>query len=197
MIEAARSRQRPGHLEFQEGDLRAWYPDTPPDVVLANAVLQVLPGHLELLGRLAGFLAPGGVLGIQLPSVTPGSFMSIAQQQIADPPWHDTIGDVLEDVTEYAPDDYLAVLGGAGLEAEVWETLYSFPLTGEGSLVEYAVGSGMIRPVLSRLGPADADRFLAEYAGRLRAVEPARRIGGQLVEILRQRRIFAIGRRPR
>jgi trans-aconitate 2-methyltransferase len=194
MIEAARSRQRPGHLEFREGDLRDWEPGDPPDVVLASAVLQWLPGHLALLPRLAGFLAPGGVLGFQLPGAVPGSVMDIARELVAADAWRDVLGDALVSATVHAPADYLAVLGDAGLEAEAWETHYLFPLPGEGSLVEYAAGS-VLRPALARLGPADADRFLAEYAERLRAVQQSRLIHGQSVEILRQRRVFAIGRR--
>jgi trans-aconitate 2-methyltransferase len=194
MIEAARSRQRPGRLEFREGDLRGWVPDGTPDVVLASAVLQWLPDHLTLLPRMAGFLAPGGVLGFQMPGGIPGSVMGIALELAATEAWRDKLGDALESATVHAPADYLAVLGDAGLDAEAWETCYWFPLAGEGSLVEYAAGS-VLRPALSRLSPGDADRFLAEYAGRQRAAQPARLIGGQPVEMLRQRRVFAVGRR--
>lgn len=195
MIEAARSRQRPGHLEFREGDVREWKPGEPPDIVLASAVLQWIPDHLALLPRLAGFLASGGVLGFQMPFAVAGSVMNIAQQLVATKAWRDILGDALDAATEHQPIEYLTVLGAAGLEAEAWETNYWFPLSGEGSLVEYAAGS-VLRPALTRLDPADADRFLAEYAERQRAVQPPRFINGQPVEILRQRRVFAVGHRP-
>jgi trans-aconitate 2-methyltransferase len=194
MVEAAQARQRPGRLEFREGDLSEWQPDDPPDVVLASAVLQWLPDHLTLLPRMAGFLAPGGVLGFQMPGGVPGSVMGIARELVATEAWRDKLGDALDSATVHAPVDYLIALGDAGLEAEAWETHYWFALTGEGSLVEYATGS-VLRPALSRLSPDDADRFLAEYAERQRAAQPARLIGGQPVEILRQRRVFAVGRR--
>ena len=198
MINAAQSRQRPGHLEFRAGDLLEWRPDQVPDVILANAVLQFIPGHLELLSRWAGFLGPGGILGAQLPGTPPGSasdsIMDVARQQISAPAWCDALGDSLEGVNVYPPIDYLAALGDAGLDAEVWVTSYSFPLGGAGSLAQYAAGS-VIRPALSRLGPDDADRFLSEYASRLQARQPPEIIGGKEVEILRQHRVFAIGRR--
>jgi trans-aconitate 2-methyltransferase len=194
MIEAARSRQRPGRLEFREGDLREWEPDDQPDVVLASAVLQWLPDHLALLPRIAGFLAPGAVFGFQMPGAVPGSVMGIAQELVATGAWRDKLGDALETAIVHAPVDYLTALGDAGLQAEAWETHYWFPLAGEGSLVEYATGS-VLRPVVSRLSADDADRFLAEYAERQRAAQPARVIGGQHVEMLRQRRVFAVGRR--
>jgi trans-aconitate 2-methyltransferase len=196
MIEAARSRQRPGRLEFREGDVGEWEPDRPPDVVLASAVLQWLPDHLALLPRMAGFLAPGGVLGFQMPGAVPGSVMGIAQELAATEAWRGKLGGALDSATVHAPLDYLTALADAGLQAEAWETRYWFPLAGEGSLVQYAAGS-VLRPMLSRLSPDDADRFLAEYAGRQRAAHPARLVGGQPVEILRQRRVFAVGRRGR
>jgi trans-aconitate 2-methyltransferase len=192
MIEAARARQRRGRLEFREGDLREWEPDEAPDVVLASAVLQWLPDHLALLPRLAGFLAPGGALGFQMPGPVPGSVMAIARDLVATQAWRGKLGDALDSATVHAPADYLAALGDAGLEAQAWETHYWFPLAGEGSLTGYAAGS-VLRPALSRLGPDEADRFLAEYAERQRAAQPARSIGGRLVEMLRQRRVFAVG----
>ncbi len=39
---------------FVEADLAAWEPETPPDLIYANAVLQWLPDHAALLPRLAG-----------------------------------------------------------------------------------------------------------------------------------------------
>ncbi len=194
MIAAARPRQRPDRLEFREGDLRTWEPAVPPDLVLASAVLQWLPDHLALLPRIAGFLTPGGVLGFQMPGAVPGSIMDIAFQMAATEAWRDKLRDALGNVTVHPPTDYLTVLGDAGLEAEAWETHYVFPLADEDSLAEYAAGS-VLRPALARLSPHDADRFLAEYAERQRAAEPARLIGGRPVQMLRQRRVFAVGRR--
>src|SRR5260370_374429 len=54
-------------LEFRQCDIREWEPGYPVDVILAGAVLQWIPGHRELLPRFASFLAPGGVLGFQVP----------------------------------------------------------------------------------------------------------------------------------
>jgi trans-aconitate 2-methyltransferase len=198
MINAARSRERPGHLGFRVGDLRDWRPEEPPDVVLASAVLQFIPGHVDLLSRWAGFLAPGGVLGLQSPAAardSSDSIMGIAQEQIESPAWRELVGGSLRNVNPYEPVDYLTAMGDAGLDAEAWETFYSFPLEGSGSLAQYAAGS-VIRPALSRLEPADLQRFMDEYIQRLRARQPVRLIGGKEVEILRQRRIFAVGRRP-
>jgi len=47
----------------------------------------------------------------------------------------------------------------------------------------------------ARLSPEDATLFLAEYAQRQRGIQPAQFTGGTPVEILRQRRVLAVGRR--
>jgi len=122
------------------------------------------------------------------------SITDFARELIATPAWHDKLHDALDSATVHTPIDYLGALGEAGLDAEVWQTHYWFPLVGEGSLTEYAAGS-VLRPVLARLSRDDADRFLAQYAERQRAAQPARLLGGQLAEVLHQRRVFAVGRR--
>lgn len=200
MIEAARSRQRPGRLEFQAGDLRDWEPDEPADVILANAVLQFYPGHRDYLPKWAGFLAPAGELGLQMPGAPPhplgDSLMDLAQELIEAPQWRGKLSGSLQNMHVYPVDDYLTVLTGAGLTAEAWESEYSYPLAGPGSLVQYSAGS-VIRPALSLLTAEESKGFLAEYAESVRAHHPPRVIGGQPVEFLRQHRVFAVGRRPR
>jgi trans-aconitate 2-methyltransferase len=198
MIDAALSRQRPGQLEFRVGDVRDWEPDEPPDVVLANAVLQFIPGHLDLIRRWARFLAPGAVLGVQLPSPPPGQrgdwVMEVARELTETPAWRDTLGGTLGQGHIYQPEEYLQVLADTGLRAEAWETTYSFPLAGPGSLAEYAAGS-IIRPALARLGDPDRERFLSEYRSLLRERQPPLVLAGQATDILRQRRVFGLGRR--
>lgn len=197
MIGAAQSRRRPGRMEFRMGDLREWEPDGTPDVVLASAVLNFLPDHIAQLPRLADFLAPGGVLGFQIPGVvgSADSLMEPAHELAATEAWSGKLNGMLFRHTLNHPLNYLTALGDAGLEAKVWESSYWFPLGGEGTLAEYSAAT-VLRIVLSRLSPEDASLFLAQYARRQQAIQPAQLIGGKLVDLLRQRRIFAVGRRP-
>src|SRR5438270_9581576 len=52
MIEAAQAEagQHPG-LAFARADMRDWRPGRPVDVLVSNAALQWVPGHLEVIGR--------------------------------------------------------------------------------------------------------------------------------------------------
>ena len=197
MIAAARERERPGHLEFRHGDLADWQPDEPCDIVLLNAVLQWIPGHAALLPRLAALLAPGGVLGFQMPGRVPGAYatntmLDIAREMTGEPWWRDKLSAVYSDNDLLDPVGYMTALGDLGLRAEAWETWYAYPLTGGGRLVEYATGA-MLRPALAPLTPQEAEQFLAEYSRRVSRAHPPRLIGGQSTEVLHLSRVFAVG----
>jgi trans-aconitate 2-methyltransferase len=197
MIAAARERERPGRLEFRQADLTEWQPDEPFDIVLLNAVLQWIPGHTALLPRLAALLAPGGVLGFQMPGRVPAgsstnATLDIAREMTGEPRWRDKLSDVYTDNDLLDPVGYITALGDLGLRAEAWETWYAYPLTGGGRLVEYASGA-MLRPALAPLTPEEAEQFLAEYSRRVSLVHPPRVIGGESVEVLHLSRVFAVG----
>jgi trans-aconitate 2-methyltransferase len=195
MIESAGERARPGRLEFWLADLREWEPEQPVDVLLSNAMLHWIPEHRELLPRLAGFLAPGGVLGFEIPSPGPGSPKHIADELAESPAWDPLLGGVLELTVSHEPAEYLVTLADAGLDADAWETTYTFVLDGLDGVVSYDSGS-FLRPVLARLGPKDAQRFLGEYASRIAAAFPPVSLGGRTVQMRPNRRIFAVGREP-
>ena len=54
-------------LTAVHGDLRTWTPPGEVDVLVTNAALQWVPGHLDEMPRLAGMLAPGGWFAMQVP----------------------------------------------------------------------------------------------------------------------------------
>src|SRR6185369_14522830 len=63
MVEAACERG----IDAVVGDLAQWTPKPDTDVVVSNAALQWVPGHVELLVRWAGALAPGSWIAMQVP----------------------------------------------------------------------------------------------------------------------------------
>ena len=84
---AGDDRRRPGpspnrgRLSFEVADLaHVGARPGPLDVVVSNATLQWVPGHLALLHRFVGWLAPGGCLAFQVP----GNFRSPSHRLLAE-----------------------------------------------------------------------------------------------------------------
>jgi len=191
MLSEAQPRRIPGRLEFVLGDLREWEPDDPVDVLISNATLQWVPDHLPVLLRLTSFLAPGGVLAIQVP----GNFAEPTHRLLADllgaPRWSKLLTGDLASPASHDPADYLSVLLGAGLQATAWETTYCQLLQGEDAVLEWMKGTAL-RPVLTALGAEHHEEFLGEYGALLREAYPRSDYG----TLLGYRRVFAVGRRP-
>lgn len=191
MIEDATARSLPGRLEFRVGDLRDWEPDEPVDVLVSNATLQWVPGHLELLDRLAGFLAPGGVFAFQVPGNFDEPSHRLLAELRASERWQQKLdGQPAQRAAVNAPSEYLAALTTVGLAADVWETTYLQVLEGKNAVLEWMKGTAL-RPTLTALGPEDQEMFLAELGIELAAAYPETLSG----TVLPFRRIFAVARR--
>ena len=197
MIEAAQRLAVPGHVEFELGDVRDWHPDGKVDVLLANAVLQWIPGHLDLLPNLAAQLAPGGVFGFQVP----GNFEAPSHLALAEVKrnWAGRVPADLQQPASHDPAVYLEKLAEAGLEPDVWETTYTYLVPADPDpavpcgVTEFVRGTAL-RPAIKALSESDAADFVAEYDALVRAAYPVRDLGGRTVQLLPYRRIFAIGR---
>ena len=158
-----------GRLSFAVADIRDWQPGRPVDVFVSNAVLQWVPGHMDLLTRWASALAPGGWLAVQLP----GNF---------DQPSHAILLDMAA---------YLDLLARVGCRVDAWETTYLHLLHGDDPVLEWYKGTGL-RPVLAALPPQRTADFLAEYAARAREAYPPAPYG----TVLPFRRVFVVAARP-
>ncbi|MGW4896826.1 methyltransferase domain-containing protein [Kitasatospora sp. NPDC004240] len=188
MLATARAEGEPT-ADYLLADARTYDPaDAAADLIVSNATLHWLEGHLGLLPRWVAALPVGGVLAFQVP----GNFDSPSHTLLAglrrDLRRRGVIG---EDVTRsgvHEPAEYLRVLADAGCDVDVWETTYHTLLTGEDPVLEWVRGTAL-RPVLARLtDPAERDAFLAEYGALLREAYPA----GPHGTVFPFRRIFAV-----
>ncbi len=187
-----------GRLHFERADLREWRPERPVDVLITNATLQWVPGHLDLLPTLLGHVAPGGWFAMGLP----GNFGAPSHTTLAalqrDPHWSSRIAGAQYRPMSHEPTDYLRALTDAGAQAEVWETSYYYVLPGVNGVLDF-VSSTALRPVLTELGGPgtdDARDFVNAYADALRAAYPPVMLGGRTVQVLPYRRLFAVARVP-
>jgi trans-aconitate 2-methyltransferase len=77
----AKAAPRPG-LTFRLGNIADWRPAQPVDVIVSNAALQWVDGHIDLLPRFIEGLTPGGFLAFQVPGNFDGP-----SQGIRPPAW--------------------------------------------------------------------------------------------------------------
>ena len=180
-----------GRVRFGVADLREWRPDGPVDVLVSNATLQWVPGHLDLLPRLLGAVRPGGWFAFQVP----GNFGERTHTAITElldrPRWQDQLGGVeLARPSSEEPTTYLETLLALGARADVWETTYLQVLTGPDAVVRWMSGTGL-RPVLGALEGRAREEFLAAYRELVAATYPERAVG----TVLPYRRIFAVAQR--
>ena len=76
----------PGAL-FVRGDIGAWAPDEPVDLIFCNAALQFVANHHRLVPRLASFLAPGCAFAAQMPSTAAELSHALMRMIAAEGPW--------------------------------------------------------------------------------------------------------------
>lgn len=198
MIE--RAREQAGPVEFEVADLRAWLADVPPasvDVLVSNATLQWVPGHLDLMPMLAEAVSPGGWLAFQVPGNFDEPSHTLRADLAAQEPYAAYAADV---ATPDAHDarTYLEALAGLGCEVDAWETTYLHVLHGEDPVFTWVSGTGA-RPTLQALEAADPalrTRFEAEFKERLRAAYPESGAGAGQGVVLPFRRVFVVARTP-
>ena len=194
MVAAAREHEVAGRLSFVQADAADWSPDDRVDVVVANALLQWVPGHIDLVRRFASWLQPGGVLAFQVPDNFDEPSHTLLRDLRASPRWASRLAaNADRSAGVERPETYLRALVDAGLEPDVWQTSYLHVLTGEDAVLEWVKGTAL-RPVLSAL-ESDEERaaFLTDYAALLREAYPTQPWG----TVFPFRRTFAVGVSPR
>ena len=186
MVDEAQARADE-QLTFEIADLRDFRPAERVDVLVSNATLQWVPGHLDLLADLLGVLAPGGWLAFQVP----GNFGSPSHRllhELASDPRFAPYCEGVERPASHDPEAYLGRLAELGMRADVWETTYLQVLQGPDPVLRWMQGTGA-RPVLQALPDDLRDEFEREYAAALREAYPASEFG----TVLPYRRVFAVG----
>lgn len=199
MLAAAREADPGGRVEWVQADIAAWdiaSLDAAPDVVVTNATLQWVPGHLELLDRWAGTLADDGWLALQVP----GNFDAPSHALMRDVATRQArageLGAALKRAGSAEPSTYLRILARHGCSVDAWETTYLHVLDPAGEqdnpVLEWVKGTGL-RPVLDLLtGEEERRAFLEPYAAALASAYPRTSVG----VILPFRRVFAVAHRP-
>lgn len=176
MIESARVRL-PTH-RFEVADIRAWVEafgndSVPPDLIFANAVLQWVPGHAELFPALAGRLAPGGCLAVQMPDNLGEPAQTLMREVAEEGPWREKLSGADKSRVRVEPAAwYYRLLRGRGARVDVWRTTYHHPLAGARAIVEWFKGTGLL-PFLAPLDAAERAGYLERYTRAIEKAYPA------------------------
>lgn len=184
MVAIAREAQPA--IRFTLRDLRAWSASPPVDVLVSNAALQWVPGHLDLLARLVDQVAAGGWLALQVPGNHDEPSHALRRELAEDPRFAPHLRDVASPAAHDA-DVYLARLAPLGRAVDVWETTYLHLLPGEDPVLDWVSGTSA-RPTLQALPPDRRAEFEAELGAALRAAYPRTEHG----TLLPFRRVFAV-----
>ena len=188
MVEAATPG---GRLSFELGDINTFKAHSGLDVLVSNAALQWVPGHLELLRQWAAALPSGAWMAWQVP----GNFQAASHLLLLDlarsARWSSRLADVPRFDRPVMPAaEYADLLLDARWSADAWETTYQHVLHGPDAVLEWVRGT-TLGPIRAVLDPDEFEEFEEQYAELLREAYPPRS-GGTLYPF---RRIFAVGQK--
>lgn len=189
MIAKARETQ-PG-IDFEVADLRDWRaPEGGLDVLVSNATLQWVPGHLDLLPDLVAAVRPGGWLAFQVPGNFDEPSHTIRTELAARPEYAEHTADVAVPGS-HDPATYLDRLAGLGCAVDAWETTYLHVLTGPDPVFTWVSATGA-RPTLQALPTDLRETFERDYQERLAVAYPTRADGSVILPF---RRVFVVAQK--
>ena len=178
-------------VDWQEGDIAAWEPGRPLDVLFSNAALHWLGDHGPLFRRLMEMVADGGWLAVQMPHNHDAASHTAMAEAAAAGPWAATLAPLLRHRPVADAAFYYDVLASMADHLDIWETEYLHVLEGDNPVVTWTAGTAL-RPLLDALAEPGKGQFLADYARRIRAAYPPRADGHTLLPF---KRLFIVAQR--
>jgi len=184
MLEEARAALPDCH--FVEADIRQYTPGQPLSLIYANASLQWVPDHYDLLPHLVSLLKLNGVLAIQMPDnwLEP---THVAMREVAlEQDYPDRGREPLPGVHAYYD-----ILSEAGCDVDIWRTTYYHKMSSHQAIIDWVSATGL-RPWLQELNESEQKRFLKRYHELLEEQYPLQE-NGQI--LLAFPRLFIVAQR--
>lgn len=171
---------------FVESDISQFRPEHPLSVIFANASLQWVPNHYELLPHLVSLLKMNGVLALQMPDNTMEP-THVAMREVAyEQGYPDRSRDTLPGVHAYYD-----ILTDAGCDVDIWRTTYYHKMRSHQAIIDWVSATGL-RPWLQDLSQSEQINYLARYQELLEQQYPLQE-NGQI--LLAFPRLFMVARR--
>ena len=181
--------------EWVEADIASYTPDGPVDVVYSNAALHWQADHSRLFPRIFDWLAPGGVLAVQMPNqLAAPSHVAIADV-VATAKWRDRLAAARQQTPVLRTTDYFRLLSANARAVDTWTTEYLHVLPPSRDSVHPVVGWIMgttLTPYLALLSEDLQRAFIDDVSQRVSAAYSALPDGHVLFPF---RRVFIVASR--
>lgn len=173
-----------GYDSLVEADIARWEGEDLA-LIFSNAALHWLGDHAALMPRLAGMLARGGVLAVQMPRQYEAPSHALLRA-VAARRWPARFDDAGWVAPVLRAEGYARLLAGWG-EVSAWETTYVQRLAAaEGAHpVRLFTESTAMRPFVEGLTAAERAAFVAEYEAALAQAYPPEADGSVLFPFTR------------
>ena len=180
-------QEMPG-VKWVQQSLAGWQPSAPADVIYSNAALHWLPEHEKLFPALISYLAPGGVLAVQMPRNFSAPSHTLITDTMLSERWRTKFEGLKMRTPATGPEWYYNLLTPLAKTLDIWETEYLQVLEGRDPVKEYTKGT-WLRQFLDALPESDRDAFEEDYAARTRIAYPPQADGKTLFPF---RRLFIV-----
>jgi len=189
MLTAARKRLP--SVVFEQCDIARWQPPAPVDLAFANAALQWVPGHEQLLPRLLAAIAPGGALAVQVPDNLDEPSHALMREVIQDARFVGFARDAAAARSRILPAQRYYDLLARHAAVDVWRTTYYHVMSDAAAIVQWLRSSGL-KPFLEALPPELQAEFIAAYERRIDGAYPPRADGTRMLAFPR---LFIVAQR--
>ncbi|SUB81958.1 Trans-aconitate 2-methyltransferase [Pragia fontium] len=191
MLEQA--KQRLPACQFQQADIGHWRPENPQDIIYANASLQWVPNHNQLMLHLLRQLVPGGVLAFQVPDNLDQPSHALMRKVASEGTWSAKYSQQrYHDKVLLTTEGYYDLLAEAGCQVDIWRTTFYHVMPSVAAIVEWVKSTGL-RPFLAPLDETEQQAFLQHYLAELEKVYLPRSDGQVLLAFPR---LFVVATKP-
>lgn len=186
----AQARASAPGIRWETGDLSTWQPADPVTLLYSNAALHWADRHEHLFPRLARFVAPGGVLAIQMPHQYNAPSHHSGLELARSVRWRDKLQGIARASPVADPQQYYDWLAPHVAQLDIWETEYLQCMEGENPVADFTKAT-FLRQFLDLLDGAERSAFEAEYRELVLRAYPKRDDGRTLFPF---RRLFIVAR---
>ncbi|WP_026042351.1 trans-aconitate 2-methyltransferase [Pantoea sp. A4] len=175
------ARERLPDCFFVESDIQRWHPQSPQQIIYANASLQWVENHNQLIPHLVRQLAPEGVLAIQMPdNVNEPSHRLMREIAVREPFSQLIPAAIVERKQAFSTEHYYDLLTQNGCQVDIWRTTYFHVMPTVSAIVDWLRSTGL-RPFLAQLNQEQQRLFLDAYLSELKNAYPQRADGRVLL----------------